>query len=278
MLALNDRAAPRRKPTIEQLVQLEARQQAANQVSVSNSIGSLRLLGDELARLRRVAEQRRADAARRSGSSMRMDFSTRDCYRHVVEEIAEPQPAGETEVAREAVALAVRGGGEDGAGASDARRAHVGFTPSAPAAPGSSAPCTPRCRDRPHSRAGRTPTRCRSTRAAASACSRSFSACARGSRSTARSPGRGGPKRCSRSVSCSRAASSRSRSPTGSSRCSSSRSRCRAWTTATALPPSRAPWSSCRPCSAAPSRSKRSPRRSRCASWPTATRSCATGC
>ena len=53
--------------TIEQMVQSETQQQAADQVSISNTIGSLRFARrDGLARLRRVAESRRAGAARGS--------------------------------------------------------------------------------------------------------------------------------------------------------------------------------------------------------------------
>ena len=118
--------------TIEQLVQLEARQQAANQVSVSNSIGSLRLLGamnwrDFVESLSSVEQTLRADPA---AVYPAMDFSTRDHYRHVIEEIAELSPRSETEIARRAVALAsaaaAAAGGETGSGA-DPRQAHVGF-------------------------------------------------------------------------------------------------------------------------------------------------------
>jgi len=132
MLALNwiEQRLGESGQTIEQLVQLEARQQAANQVSVSNSIGSLRLLGamnwrDFVESLSSVEQTLRADPA---GVYPAMDFSTRDCYRHVVEEIAALSPRSETEVAREAVALASAAAAKSGAGAgSDARQAHVGF-------------------------------------------------------------------------------------------------------------------------------------------------------
>ena len=93
---------------IEQRVQLEARQQAANQVSVSNSIGSLRLLGGmdwrEFVRQLSSVEQALCDDP--SGIYARMDFGTRDRYRHAVEEIARQCPRSEIEVARSAVSLA----------------------------------------------------------------------------------------------------------------------------------------------------------------------------
>ena len=76
--------------TIEQLVQSETQQQAADQVSISNSIGSLRLLGaidwQEFVETRSFVEQiLREDP---SGVYPKMDFATRDRYRHVVEKIA----------------------------------------------------------------------------------------------------------------------------------------------------------------------------------------------
>ena len=76
--------------TIEQLVQSENQQQAADQVSMSNSIGSLRFLGAmdwrEFVETMSVVEQTlREDPG---GVYGRMDFATRDRYRHVVEKIA----------------------------------------------------------------------------------------------------------------------------------------------------------------------------------------------
>ena len=76
--------------TIDQLVQSENQQQAADQVSMSNSIGSLRFLGAmdwrEFVETMSVVEQTlREDPG---GTYGKMDFSTRDRYRHVVEKIA----------------------------------------------------------------------------------------------------------------------------------------------------------------------------------------------
>jgi cellobiose phosphorylase len=112
--------------TIEQLVQLESQRQAADQVSISNSIGSLRFLGAmdwrEFVETMSVVEQRlREDPG---GIYGRMDFATRDRYRHAVEKIAKNSPLSEGEVARQAIQLAHGGAtGKDG----DARAAHVGF-------------------------------------------------------------------------------------------------------------------------------------------------------
>src|SRR5439155_6623053 len=112
--------------TIEQLVQSENQQQAADQVSISNTIGSLRFLGvmdwREFVETMSVVEQAlREDPG---GVYGRMNFATRDRYRHVVENIAKSSPLTEGEVAGQAIQLAQ----ERAAGASgDDRAAHVGF-------------------------------------------------------------------------------------------------------------------------------------------------------
>jgi hypothetical protein len=59
--------------TIEQLVQSEIQQQAANQVSISNSINSLRFLGTMDWRVCRDAEFCRANAARGSCTNLQPD-------------------------------------------------------------------------------------------------------------------------------------------------------------------------------------------------------------
>jgi cyclic beta-1,2-glucan synthetase len=112
--------------TIEQLVQSETQQQAADQVTISNSIGSLRLLSaidwQEFVETRSFVEQiLREDP---SGVYSGMDFATRDRYRHVIEKIAKNSLNSEEEVARHAIHLAHVGA--DGNGSSD-RKAHVGF-------------------------------------------------------------------------------------------------------------------------------------------------------
>src|SRR5512134_87680 len=111
--------------TIEQLVRSESQQQAADQVSVSNSIGSLRFLGamdwrDFVERMSVVEQVLREDPG---GVYGKMDVATRDRYRHAVEKIAKRSPLSEGEVARKAIQLsgeASRAGGND-------RTAHVGF-------------------------------------------------------------------------------------------------------------------------------------------------------
>ncbi|MGZ5618472.1 MAG: cyclic beta 1-2 glucan synthetase, partial [Usitatibacter sp.] len=116
--------------TIEQLVQSETQEQAGDQVSISNTIGSLRFLGSmdwrEFVETMSVVEKKlREDPG---GLYGRMDFATRDRYRHVVEEIARASPLTESEVARKAIQLANEGAaGAAGRSGDDDRAAHVGF-------------------------------------------------------------------------------------------------------------------------------------------------------
>ena len=94
--------------TIEQLIHSENQQQAADQVSISNSIGSLRLLGatdwrDFVETMSVVERTLLEDPA---GAYGKMDFATRDRYRHATESIARKSALSEGEVARKAVELA----------------------------------------------------------------------------------------------------------------------------------------------------------------------------
>jgi cyclic beta-1,2-glucan synthetase len=93
--------------TIEHLVQLEAQQQAADQVSIGNSIGSLRALSaidwrDFVEQTSIVDQFLREDPA---GVYATMDFTTRDDYRHVIESISRKHRLNEPEVAEAALAL-----------------------------------------------------------------------------------------------------------------------------------------------------------------------------
>jgi len=105
-------------------VQLGNQQQAADQVSVSNSIGSLRSLGGmnwrEFVETMSIVEQTLREDPEAAYAAM--DFATRDRYRHAIEKIAKSSPLSEGEVARSAIQLAQAAhvvGGE--------REAHVGF-------------------------------------------------------------------------------------------------------------------------------------------------------
>ena len=111
--------------SIEQLVRSGNQQQAADQVSVSNSIGSLRLLGtldwNEFVEAMSLVEQvLRTDPA---GAYAGMDFASRDSYRHAVETIAKASGCPEDAVASQAVALAAAGPAPAGGD----REAHVGY-------------------------------------------------------------------------------------------------------------------------------------------------------
>ena len=112
--------------SIEQLVHLDSQNQAADQVSVSHSIASLRLLSatdwkEFVEGLSLVEETLRLD---QSGTYGRMDFATRDRYRHAVEFFARHSGLAESAVAQSAVQLAAKSALERGRGD---RTAHVGF-------------------------------------------------------------------------------------------------------------------------------------------------------
>ena len=94
--------------TIEQMVQVENQQQAAAQVSMSNSIGSLRFLAmmdwREFVETMSVVETTLRDDP--GGTYGRMDFATRDRYRHMVELMARRGKLPEHEVALKVLELA----------------------------------------------------------------------------------------------------------------------------------------------------------------------------
>ena len=112
--------------TIERLMQKESRQQATDQVSLSNSIGSLRFLGamdwrefvETTSAVNRILREDPSEVYEK------MDFATRDRYRHTVENIAKRSPLSETDIALGAIRLA--GEEADGKGVGDPS-AHVGF-------------------------------------------------------------------------------------------------------------------------------------------------------
>ncbi len=109
-----------------ELVNAENQKQAADQVSISNSIGSLRLLDTmdwrDFVETHSFVEQiLRED---NGGIYGLMDFSTRDRYRHVVEHIAKKSKIAEHEVARIAIQLVH----ENPPGIDhDDRTSHVGY-------------------------------------------------------------------------------------------------------------------------------------------------------
>ncbi|HEY7885251.1 MAG TPA: cyclic beta 1-2 glucan synthetase, partial [Cellvibrionaceae bacterium] len=112
--------------TIEQLVESANRQQAANQVSISNSIRSLRFLGimDWSGFVEAMSVVEQTLLADPNGIYGKMDFASRDRYRHAIEKIAKQSPLSEGEVAKRAVRLAKDGAAGKGG---DDLTAHVGF-------------------------------------------------------------------------------------------------------------------------------------------------------
>jgi len=112
--------------TTVQLIQYGNQQQAADQVSISNSIGSLRFLStldwrEFVESMSHVEKVLRGDPVDAYSS---MDFKTRDHYRHIIEKIAKTSSFSEIEVAQNAVDLAKKGAELNGR---HDRRAHVGF-------------------------------------------------------------------------------------------------------------------------------------------------------
>ncbi|HEY0476001.1 MAG TPA: hypothetical protein VGD37_00670, partial [Kofleriaceae bacterium] len=104
--------------TVEHVFELATQSQAADQVSIGNSIGSLRFLGandwrDFVESMSTVERALRGDPVYAT-----MDFATRDRYRHAVEAIARHSPASEDSVAQAAVRLATE---------HDGRTGHVGY-------------------------------------------------------------------------------------------------------------------------------------------------------
>ena len=94
--------------TIENLVQSETQKQAASQLSISNSIGSLRFFAamdwrEFVETMSGVEHLLQQDPHGVYGA---MDFATRDSYRHVVERVAKLGRRDEIEVARQALNLA----------------------------------------------------------------------------------------------------------------------------------------------------------------------------
>ena len=112
--------------TATQLSEAAGRTAAANQISIANSIGSLRFIGAMdwkhfVESLSVVEQTLREDPA---GMHTSQDFATRDRYRHVIEDVARGSSCSELAVARAAVVLAQTAA--ERLGAHD-RSAHVGY-------------------------------------------------------------------------------------------------------------------------------------------------------
>ncbi len=106
--------------TVDHVFQQASQSQAADQVSIGNSIGSLRFLiaTDWRVFVESMSVVERTLRDDPASAYATMDFATRDRYRHVVEGIARRSAMSEDQVARAAIALAAGGHG---------RTAHVGY-------------------------------------------------------------------------------------------------------------------------------------------------------
>ncbi len=109
---------------IAHLTKMESQSQAIDQVSICNSITSLRLLSltnwpDFVEKQSIVEQTLRGDPA---SVYANMDSATRDLCRHAVEEIAKRSKLSEHKVAQEAIGLA-----KQAVGLEDSRKAHVGY-------------------------------------------------------------------------------------------------------------------------------------------------------
>ncbi len=112
--------------TATQLSEAAGRTAATNQISIANSIGSLRFIGamnwrDYVESLSVVEQTLREDPA---GKHAGQDFATRDRYRHVIEDMARGCARSEFAVARQAIELAQAAAQHLGHGE---RSAHVGY-------------------------------------------------------------------------------------------------------------------------------------------------------
>jgi len=109
-----------------QVTQLEHHRQAAAQVMVGNLITSMRLLSDLDWRdfFEGVSLVDPILARDPAGAYSRMDFATRNRYRHVIERLSKRSKVSEIDVAQKAVALASAAAGSP---AGDSRLRHVGY-------------------------------------------------------------------------------------------------------------------------------------------------------
>lgn len=109
-----------------ELVSQENQRQAMDQVSVRNSIDTLRFLvaTDWKAFIETLSSVEQVLRQDQTGTYPLMDFYTRDRYRHVVEKIAKSSDLSETDVAAKAIELARREKKDD---ACFKRKEHVGY-------------------------------------------------------------------------------------------------------------------------------------------------------
>jgi cellobiose phosphorylase len=124
-LTFAEQQLEQRGTSVARVIDDESRTQAADQVSISNRINSLRRIGEynwsEL--LERVGKVDRILGKDPAGAYAGMDFATRGRYRHAVEMLARRSGRSEVEVAQRALELALPECAPD----TDPRRCHVGY-------------------------------------------------------------------------------------------------------------------------------------------------------
>src|SRR5438067_11103793 len=103
-----DKQLAKQSLTIEQMVHIEHHRQAAAQVTIGNIITSMRLLStldwkDFFETVSLIDPELGKDPA---GVYSRMDFATRDRYRHVIERLSKGTRKSEPDVARAALRMA----------------------------------------------------------------------------------------------------------------------------------------------------------------------------
>ncbi len=112
--------------TATELSEAAGRTAAANQISIANSIGSLRFIGTmdwrNFVESLSVVDQTLREDPMESYASQ--DFATRDRYRHVIEDVARRSTCSEMAVAREAIVLAQTAAAQLG---THDRSAHIGY-------------------------------------------------------------------------------------------------------------------------------------------------------
>jgi len=112
--------------TATKLSEAAGRTAAANQISIANSIGSLRFIDamDWRSYVESLSVVEQTLCKDPTGMYACQDFATRDRYRHVIEDMARSASRSEWSVAREAIALAQTAAERSG---HNNRSAHVGY-------------------------------------------------------------------------------------------------------------------------------------------------------
>jgi cyclic beta-1,2-glucan glucanotransferase len=112
--------------TTEHLLRADSQSLAADQVSIGNSIASLRFIGAVEWRVFVEKQSFVEQVLRRDPAGVYGDmaFETRDRYRHCIEEMARHSPLTEEDVANRAIQITASAADREG---SNSRMAHVGF-------------------------------------------------------------------------------------------------------------------------------------------------------